>query len=178
MNISEEDKENARDRFRAKIESGFKRADKDGRVRRYDGSYTDEDTFMEGALAEKFGAEFLGCDFNDEVYAHGGDGGIDFMLSTTKGEKEVEVIWLGFIKGTKKVRETGHLIVNPDQPTRWADIYVIISGCIDGGYKFVGWTSHKLLVSNPRKDFGFGEKFAMHTDNLLTYERLVPFLKK
>tara|TARA_Y100001973_G_C5198716_1_gene336110 strand:+ start:2108 stop:2644 length:537 start_codon:yes stop_codon:yes gene_type:complete len=178
MNVSQADIDNAIDRFRAKVKSGYYKPDSKGRVKRSDGSYTTERNYLESTLAEKFAADLLGCNFNNEVYESGGDGGLDFVIATTKGDKEVEVIWMGFRKGTEEIREEGHLIVNPYQPTRWSDIYVMISGSINSGFKFLGWTTHAKLRQKPKKDFGYGEKYAMHSNDLFNYDQLLPFLKK
>ena len=99
-----------------------------------------------------------------------GDGGSDFTLNLG-----VEAIWLGAEKnGTP--RTTGHLIVNPEDKQRWADLYIVVQGSIETGFKIIGWTTHKKLIKQPRKDFGYGEKFAMHVDDL--YKTDLNLLKK
>ena len=128
---------------------------------RKDGSLTSAENDREAAAAECFAAKALGCKFNDEITVRG-DGGYDFIH---KG-KSIEVIWLGINKNTLLPRVSGHLIVNPDEPQRWADIYLIVIGSIKLGFRLLGWTDHKTLTAQPKKDFGYGLKFALHTDKL------------
>jgi len=120
---------------------------------RYDGSKCSEENDINATGAEYFAAQQYGCPFNATIGVKG-DGGSDFTLPLS-----VEVIWLGVQKNGKP-RDKGHLIVNPDEPQRWADIYVVVRGSIDVGFEEVGWVSHNALVKLPKKDFGFGEKFA------------------
>jgi len=120
---------------------------------RYDGSECSIDNDIHSIGAEYFAAQEYGQPFNASI-GKKGDGGSDFHLPLG-----VEVIWLGVQKdGTP--RDKGNLIVNPDEPQRWADIYIVIKGSADIGFEEVGWLSHKMLVSLPKKDFGYGEKFA------------------
>lgn len=135
---------------------------------RKDGSLTSAENDREAAAAECFAAKALGCKFNDEITVRG-DGGYDFIH---KG-KSIEVIWLGINKNTLLPRTIGHLIVNPNEPQRWADLYVVVGGTIITGFFIVGWTDHKTLVAQPRKDFGFGAKFALHTTKLNKIDSLL-----
>ena len=133
---------------------------------RYDGSKTCIENDIQAAAAEKFAAEFMGQSYNDKIMKTG-DGGADFKLNIPlHGEKTVEVVWLGVDKSTNKPRKTGNLIVNPEEPQRWADIYMVVSGSLDEGFRVRGWTSHKKLTSASKKDFGYGKKFALHIDML------------
>lgn len=146
------------DRWQAKRERGIAAARKDG-------SLTDPETDRQAFAAERAAAELLGCRFNDAIYADG-DGGHDFVFGLT-----VEVVWLGCYAGTRNPRSEGHLIISPAEPHRWADIYVVMAGSEETGFRCLGWTTHKQL-SKLRKDFGYGERFAMHTRDLWPVERL------
>tara|TARA_Y100000593_G_scaffold14582_1_gene27846 strand:- start:7779 stop:8288 length:510 start_codon:yes stop_codon:yes gene_type:complete len=161
---------NAKQRFLSKRNAGIS-------ATRSDGSIRSEGTDVNATLAEKFAADLFGCKFNDEVYDNEGDGGLDFILDTTKGNKEVEVIWLGFHKDSTSPRKNGHLIVNQYEKHRWADIYMVVSGSVDDGFSFVGWTTHKELSKRPLKDFGYGKKMAMHTKDLYSKEQILKYLK-
>lgn len=146
------------DRWRAKRERGIANA-------RTDGSLTDPETDRQAFAAERAAAELLDCRFNDAIYADG-DGGHDFVFGLT-----VEVVWLGCYAGTQSPRSEGHLIISPAEPHRWADIYVVMAGSEETSFRCLGWTTHKQL-SKVRKDFGYGERFAMHTKDLWPVERL------
>ena len=126
---------------------------------RYDGSECSIENDINATGAEYFAAQEYGQPFDATVGARG-DGGSDFTLPLT-----VEVVWLG-VQPNGKPRDTGHLIVNPDEPQRWADIYIVIQGSIDEGYTDVGWITHTALVKYPKKNFGFGEKYACHVKDL------------
>jgi|SRR5690606_29261634 len=121
--------------------------------KRYDGSECSIDNDINATGAEYFAAQKYNRPFNANIDSRG-DGGSDFSLTLS-----VEVIWLGQQKNGEP-RDTGHLIVNPEEPQRWADIYIVIKGSIDKGFEELGWITHKALISLPKKDFGFGEKFA------------------
>ena len=133
-------------------------------VQRTDGSQTSINTDIEAAAAEYFAAMHYGQEFNKEVTIKG-DGGADFWIPMEGTQKSVEVIWLGKTRFGKP-RKNGHLIVNPHEPHRWADIYVVVRGCIDDGFEIVGWTTHAQLVAKPKKDFGYGNRFAMNINDL------------
>jgi len=143
---------NGQDRYTKKREAGISPV-------RSDGSLCSIQTDICATEAEKFAADFMGCPFNSDVTVKG-DGGFDFVLPLT-----VEAVWLGFYKGTTRPRSSGHLIVNPYEPQRWADIYVVVAGPFPE-YKMVGWCTHTKLTSYPLKDLGYGKKFAMHTNDL------------
>lgn len=146
------------DRWRAKRQRGL-----DGT--RSDGSETDPEIDRQAFAAEREAANLLGCRFDDAIYEDG-DGGHDFVFGLT-----VEVVWLGYVKGTKTPRDQGHLIISPAEPWRWADIYVVMAGSDEQGFRCLGWTTH-LKLSRQRQDFGYGERFAMHTNDLEPISRL------
>lgn len=150
-----------RERYESKRRAGIS-------TRRLDGSQRSVETDINAAAAEKYTAEIMGCEFNDEIYADKGDGGFDFLFSLS-----IEVIWIGMIKGTTKPRESGHLIMNPYQSRRWADIYVCVKGSVESGFDILGWTTHKVLASKPKKNFGYGEKFAISTGELYPIDKLL-----
>lgn len=133
-------------------------------VQRSDGSSTSINTDIEAAAAEYFAACNYGQKFNSEVTIKG-DGGADFYLPINGEQKSVEVIWLGKTRFGQP-RKNGHLIVNPHEPHRWADLYVMVRGCIEDGFELLGWTDHDKLVAKPRKDFGYGDRFAMNITDL------------
>lgn len=151
------------ERYYAKREAGLSPV-------RSDGSVTSPETDRQSAAAEEFAAEALGAAFNAEVYATHGDGGHDFVVTGKKGTRyTVEVIWLG-MNEVGVPRDTGHLIVNPHEPQRWADLYVSVPGSIETGFRLAGWISHNTLVALPLKNFGFGDRFACHIDNLSKFK--------
>jgi len=151
---------NGAERYKSKRKAGIS-------PERSDGSMTSEQTDVEAAAAEKYAAEMMDASFNDGIFI-GGDGGHDFKIAAPNGsEFTVEVVWLGFVKGTNSPRSFGHLIVNPYEQHRWADIYVVVAGCVKTGFSILGWTTHSVLVSKRKKDFGFGLKFALPTNLLV-----------
>lgn len=127
---------------------------------RGDGSMRSAETDRQAAAAEKFAAEALRCPFNDSITVHG-DGGYDFLFGL-----KIEVVWLGINAKTGEPRREGNLIVNPNEPQRWADIYYVIAGTIETGFTSVGWTTHAVLIEQPPQDFGYGPKLAMNIHKL------------
>lgn len=145
---------NGRERYAAKRSAGIDRL-------RSDGSATHWRTDEVAAAAEWWAAGQLGATYNSSVTTHG-DGGQDWTLDSGGG---VEVVHLGLRKdGTP--RTTGHLIVNPHEPQRWAHYYVVVAGDERGGFRFAGWTTHAELVLRPQADFGYGPRYAMHVRDL------------
>lgn len=132
---------------------------------RKDGSKVSLFTDQQSAEAERFAAEQMGCEFNSEIFVHG-DGGKDFSYSL-----DVEVIWLG-VNNDKEPRFDGHLIVNPDEPHRWADIYIVVAGTVKDGFIIIGWTTHNKLATFGLKDFGYGPKMHMPVSKLFKIEAL------
>lgn len=130
-------------------------------ARRPDGSQCTLENDIESTGAEYFAARHFGCEFREEITS-GGDGGFDFRVAG----HTVESVWLGEHKWTGAPRRTGHLIVDPAQPQRWAEIYVSVRGSVESGFEIVGWTRHGELVVLRKKDFGYGERFAMHINDL------------
>jgi hypothetical protein len=128
-------------------------------VTRSDGSDCSINNDIQAVAAEYWAAQLCHQPFNATV-SPSGDGGSDFKISL-----DVEVIWLGQDKSGAP-RSNGHLIVNPHEPHRWADIYIVVKGSIESGFSLCGWVTHKELVSNPKMDFGYGERFAMNIKDL------------
>jgi len=126
---------------------------------RTDGSSCSEDIDIEATAAEYFAAEHCGVPFNATVSSRG-DGGADFFLQLS-----VEVVHLGMVGD--QPRRTGHLIVNPHEPQRWADIYLVVAGSIVEGFEILGWYPHQSLVEKPMLDFGYGDRYALHVDDLI-----------
>lgn len=134
------------DRYDAKRASGISEF-------RSDGSKTSRKTDEQAGAAEKFAAEFFKVKCNTEVYSNHGDGGKDFML----GEATVDVVHLGMLNDGPRM--TGNLIVNPHEPQRHADIYVVVRGSIETGFEIAGWYSHDELIARPKADFGYGKRY-------------------
>ena len=137
---------------------------------RYDGSECSIDNDINATAAEYFAAQQYNQPF-DATVGKRGDGGSDFSLSLS-----VEVVWLGIQKDGSP-RDKGHLIVNPDEPQRWADIYIVVKGSVDTDFEEVGWIPHKALIQLPKKDFGFGEKFACDISQLKNPDLLKALIK-
>jgi len=121
---------------------------------RSDGSQCSIENDIDATGAEYYACEQYKRPFNSAI-SKTGDGGSDFSLGLT-----VEVIWLGRDKRTGKPRTSGNLIVNPHSPQRWADIYMVVAGSMEEGFREVGWIGHKELVERPKRDFGFGLRYA------------------
>jgi hypothetical protein len=137
---------------------------------RYDGSECSIDNDLNATAAEYFAAQQYNQPF-DATVGKSGDGGSDFNLSLS-----IEVVWLGVQKDGSP-RDKGNLIINPDEPQRWADIYIVIKGSIDTGFEEIGWMPHKALIQLPKKNFGFGEKFACDISQLKKPELLKALFK-
>lgn len=132
---------------------------------RSDGSICDPENDRQAAAAEQYAANAMGCEYNASITVHG-DAGHDFVFSLT-----VEVVWLG-ARPDGAPRTSGHLIVNPDEPHRWADLYVVVAGSAEAGFSIAGWTTHARLAGYPLRDFGYGPKMAMPTSDLENIGRL------
>ena len=132
---------------------------------RYDGSECSVENDIQATGAEYFATQQYNVPFNAGI-GKMGDGGSDFTLPLS-----IEVVWLGVQKNGAP-RDRGNLIINPDEPQRWADIYIVIKGSIEEGFEEVGWMPHSVLVTLPKKDFGFGEKFACDISQLKKPELL------
>jgi hypothetical protein len=135
-----------------------------------DGSRCSPENDAQAAAAERFAAEFFGAPFNACITARG-DGGADFKLklklpSGRTATCTCDAVWLGRDKYTGQPRADGNLIVNPDEPRRWANIYISVRGTVEAGFEVVGWTTHGLLAQQPPADFGYGPKLAMRTEKL------------
>jgi hypothetical protein len=156
-----------------------KRACGVSRVRR-DGSLCDPETDRQSTAAEKFAADHFGVPFDDKIL-DGGDGGPDLKLPIVLPSGDIKytaanVKWLG--KAYGKSRLTGHLIVNVDEPQRWAELYVSARGSIESGFELMGWIEHEHLIKQLRKDFGFGLKYAMPVEELRPISELMKRMSK
>ena len=138
---------------------------------RSDGSECSIQNDIDATGAEYYAAQQFGAPFDSSI-GKSGDGGSDFSLNVS-----VEVVWLGRDKKTGKPRTQGNLIINPHEPQRWADIYIVIGGSIDDGFYDIGWMSHKELISNPQKDFGYGPRFAVGIERLRPTKQLKTLLR-
>ena len=132
---------------------------------RSDGSECSIENDINATAAEYFAAQSYGQPFDASV-GRKGDGGSDFTLPLS-----VEVVWLGVQKNGQP-RDQGHLIINPDEPQRWADIYIVIRGSVETGFEDIGWITHTALIKLPKKDFGFGEKYCCEISQLKRPELL------
>ncbi len=137
---------------------------------RTDGSECSIENDIQATGAEFFAAQEYGCPFDPSIGKRG-DGGNDFSLNLS-----IEVIWLG-VDPDGRPRTTGHLIVNPHEPQRWADIYVVVAGSIEQGFRELGWMPHKALINFAWQNFGFGERYACHISDLKKPESLKKLLK-
>lgn len=135
---------------------------------RSDGSRTSRKTDVEAGAAEKFAGDFLGKNVNTAIYANHGDKGIDFKIN----EFSVDVVHLGVL-GDGSPRMSGNLLVNPHEPWRHADIYIVVRGTNATGFEIVGWTGHDNLVERPQKDFGYGSRYWMPIRDLEKIDMLV-----
>jgi hypothetical protein len=133
---------------------------------RSDGSVATEENDRQADAAERWAAAALGATYNDAIYADHGDGGSDF----TYAGQTVEVVWLGFVAGTSVPRYSGHLIVNPHEPHRHADLYVVVVGSICRGFSLLGCARHSELRAG--SDFGYGPRLALPTRELHPFPRL------
>ena len=138
---------------------------------RSDGSQCSIDNDIDATGAEFFAAQQYGRPFDSSI-GKNGDGGSDFSINLN-----IEVVWLGINKHTGKPRKDGYLIINPHEPQRWADIYIVIGGSLDEGFYEIGWMPHKILISYPKQDFGFGERYACHINELKKPELLRALIK-
>ena len=125
---------------------------------RRDGSNSSTENDIQALGAEYFATTYYGYQFNSLIGPKG-DGGADFVLSL-----DVDVVWFGMQDG--KPRENGNLIINIDEPKRWADIYVLVKGSIETKYEIMGWTTHKRLIKEPIQEFNGVPKYAMHISKL------------
>lgn len=137
---------------------------------RSDGSKTSRQTDVQAGAAEKFAADFFKVECNEEVYSNHGDGGKDFML----GNASVDVVHLGMLDDGPRM--TGNLIVNPHEPQRHADIYVVVRGSIETTFEIVGWYPHTKLVARPKVNFGYGDRYACPIKDLYEIDILVKAL--
>lgn len=132
---------------------------------RSDGSECSIENDRHSIGAEYFAATECGVPFNPTI-APRGDGGFDFKLSL-----DVEAIWLGRVGN--EPRQEGHLLVNPHEPQRFGDIYIVVGGDMEQGYRFEGWTTHKRLIQNPLGDFRHGERYQMPIGDLYDIDKLL-----
>jgi hypothetical protein len=156
-----------------------KRACGVSRVRK-DGSLCDQETDRQSTAAEKFAADQFGVPFDDRICS-GGDGGPDFRLPLVHPAGGIKymtanVKWLG--KAYGRPRQKGHLIVNVDEPQRWAELYVSVRGSIETGFELIGWTKHEELIKRPTQDFRYGPKYAMPVEDLWPVSWLMRYIKR
>ena len=119
------------------------------------------------------GSKTIKQKFNDAIYFLHGDGGFDFKINISGFSKTCEVVWAGFVKGTNKPRMFGNLIVNPYEPNRWTNIYIVVGGSIETKFWFFGWTTHDVLVKHSLYNFGYGPKFHQRFETLNPISKLV-----
>jgi len=156
MLTNEEVKEKLAERFYNKRRLGVLTDDR--------GSSAEND--IQSGLAEKYAADFLGCEFNCDVL-DGNDGHYDFIY---KGYK-TDVKWMGFLRGTKEPRNSGRIIVDIHK-LGIADIYIAVAGSEETGYKILGWCWREELKNEPlwKSNFpdqnGKYERYAIHTSKL------------
>jgi hypothetical protein len=137
--------------------------------KRSDGSRCSIRNDIQAAGAEYFAAKSLKCPFNEKITTTG-DGGHDFVFA----DLTVDAIWLGESTDGNP-RKTGHLIVNPHEPQRWARVYVLVGGNLELGYELLGCISHDRISKFPLKDFGYGPRFAAKIHELSPISKLLNF---
>jgi len=128
---------------------------------RFDGTKYNPETDRQAYAAEEFAAGIFGQKANDKLL-RGGDGGTDFKLCG----RRVEVYHLGIGKDGRP-RTSGHLIMNPKEPQRFAGLYLVVRGSIEEGFEIAGWASHAALTREPVQDFGYGDRYALPVGKLL-----------
>lgn len=157
-------------RYHAKRKAGIS-------ARRRDGSMCDPETDRQAGHAELFAASEFGVNVDDSVGADG-DVGCDFqlLLQFPKGHRlaGIEVVWNGFEKGSHLPRLRGNLLVNPFEPHRYrnSDIFVSVAGTIDAGFRFLGWATLEDVKAREPRDFGYGRRYWVPTDDLRPIDSL------
>jgi hypothetical protein len=133
-------------------------------VVRRDGSLYSSETDEQAFAAEDFAAELFNQRADRTLLGKDGDRGYDFIL-------KVEVVWLGYVKGTTQPRRHGHLIANQNNDGKpWPDLFIVVSGSTAAGFEAIGWLLTRELLTEPLRDFGFGPKHAISTDRLRSME--------
>lgn len=158
-------------RFHAKRAAGIS-------ARRRDGSFCDPETDRQAGHAEEFAARELRAVVNDSVTTSG-DPGFDFeiLVDGPSGRRRVrvEAIWNGFATGSKtKPRLFGNLLVNPFEPHRYREsqIFVLVVGTIESGFRLVGWATRRDIEARPQRDFGFGKRYWVPMSELRSMDKL------
>jgi hypothetical protein len=133
-------------------------------ARRKDGSYTSPETDEQSTPAEEFSADQHGGVFNREIYATHGDRHPNYRLPNGLW---VNAVWAGWFDEENRIPRTrGNLIINVDDPGRYADIYESVVGSLEFGFRLNGWATHEELTARPPRPFGFGPKYWMPFEDL------------
>lgn len=160
---------------------------------RKDGSLRDPESERQSCHAEEFAARELNSVFNDEVYeGDKGDDGYDFELkvrfpSGKTGLIRANAVWNGFATGSKvEPRMRGNLLLNPadekkassglDRRYRNSLIFILVAGTVETGFKFLGWATKDEATKRPIKNFGFGRRFWVPSDELRSIDSLKSIL--
>jgi hypothetical protein len=77
----------------------------------------------------------------------------------------VDVVHLGILDDGRP-RMHGNLIINPHEPWRHAEIYLVVRGSIQTTFELLGWYVHDLLVRRPERNFGYGPRYWCPIDEL------------
>lgn len=148
-----------RERFEAKRAAGWTDRRRDGS--RYDGTVDEI-----AGKAERWAADCCGCQPDERIYLHG-DGGCDFVSDGVR----VDVIHIG----NNRDPANAHVIINPGNPKlRGADVYLVVANDGDFWYTLGAISREAFMQRAQRKDFGFGEKLAIHCRELQGTRSLVP----
>lgn len=131
---------------------------------RPDGSRIDREGDLQATAAERFAVGVYGQPFREQITKSG-----DHEPNMRLGAKTVDVKWLGWDRN-HIARTSGYLIVNPGAIRH--DIYVLVAGSTEVGFRIVGWATHEEITARPKQDFGHGMKHALHTINLRKPEEL------
>lgn len=149
-------------RFLAKREAGISPT-------RSDGSQTSLQTDIEAGAAEDFAVRRFHEEPNREIYTRRGDGGSDCVINGIT----IDIVHLGLEPGTRNPRLTGNLLINPHEPWRHCDVYVVVRGTVATGFEFVGWATHEELVSRPPRKFGYGPRYHIPIRDLRPVDELL-----
>lgn len=137
---------------------------------RPDGSLYNPEVDRQAAAAEEYVCGVFGVPYVNGIYDYG-DGGYDFLLRLFNPDTQVKVDVV--------LTGTDYLIVNPyGVKIRVPNVFILVHGSIELGFRIVGWLSRDDLLACPKRDFGYGEKYACHISKLQPISKLLDHAKK
>lgn len=139
--------------------------------RRVDGSSYSGEVDQRAGEAEAWAARACGSEIDARVFLHG-DPGWDFETTDAAGRLvRVDVIHIG----DNRDPATAHLIVNPEnKKLRAADVFLVVGNVFDFWYALGAIARDRFLAIHQRRNFGFGEKLAVHCRQLECACALLP----